>query len=85
MVIPISLETTTYYELLYKETALTEADALDIACEELAQQIEDELVDGAVVIKTSHDILSANNEQIEVKLNYECIEEIGREIPIELQ
>ncbi len=84
LVIPISLESATYHELLKSEEPLTEEQAAAIACTELGAQLDGELAEGTVIVSKTHEVAPAAEGQISVKLNYECIEEIGTEVPIEV-
>lgn len=84
-VIPVALESLTYHELSRSEEKLTQEQAAEIACAELGEQLDDSLTEGTTVVNKTHEVIPSANGQINVKLNYECIEEIGKEVPIEIQ
>lgn len=84
-VIPISLESRTYHELSRSEEKLTAEQATETAVNELCAQLDESLADGTVVVNKTHEVAVNGNGQINVKVNYECIEEIGIEVPIEVQ
>ncbi len=84
-VFPISVEHRTYNELLRSEEQLSVDQATEIACRELGNRLDSSLPEGTTVVDKTHEVVPASDGVINVKLNYECIEEIGAEVPIEIQ
>jgi len=84
-VFPISFEQHTYSELLRSEEQLSVEQATEIAYAELGSQIEESLTADSTVVNKTHEVVSVSDSVVNVKLKYECIEEIGMEVPIEIQ
>lgn len=84
-VFPISFEQHTYSELFRSEEQLSVEQATQIASAELGSQIEASLIADTTVVNKTHEVVSVSDSIINVRLNYECIEEIGVEVPIEIQ
>lgn len=84
-VIPISFEQNIYYELAKEEIKISKEDAIAMGEKELFAKLDNSLPEKATVINKTSEVFPSDNGQINIKINYECIEEIGVEAPIEVQ
>ena len=84
-VMPISFEENIYYELVKEEIKVSEEEAISIGEKELFSELDKNLPERATVINKTSEVVSKDDSQISIKVNYECVEEIGVEAPIEVQ
>lgn len=84
-VFPIAIEQKIYHELLEKEYFSTADEAEAEAVATLSAEIEKELGADAEVVNKTHFAKLSENECIAVRVDYECIEDIGLPVPIEIQ
>ncbi len=84
-VFPVSFEQRTYNELLRSEEQLTVEQATENGCTILSGQLDSQLSAGAIVVNKTHEVAEVSEDAVNIKLNYECIEEIGAQVPIEIQ
>ena len=84
-VFPVSFEQRTYNELLRSEEQLTVEQATENGCTILSGQLDSQLSAGAIVVNKTHEVVEVSEDTVNIKLNYECIEEIGAQVPIEIQ
>ena len=84
-VFPVSVERNVYYELVRSESVLSVDQAKSIAEKELCAELDSMLTEKTTVINKTTDVTRLDEGQINVEVNYECIEEIGMEVPIEVQ
>ncbi len=85
LVIPLSLERSINHELVRSERIMSQEEAASLACTELESELNAKLSEDTQIVSKAHEVLQVDEETINVKLNYECIEEIGKEVLIEVQ
>lgn len=84
-VFPVSVEQKIYYELLREEEMITKEAAEEAAVEKLSGELDGEMSADGVVVNKAHFAELVSEDTVRVRVDYECIEEIGEEIPIEVQ
>lgn len=84
-VFPISVERKIYHELSREEETISNEAAEAEAVERLSDELESELSTDTVIVSKNHSAEFADGESVTVRVDYECVEDIGREIPIDVQ
>lgn len=83
--LPFYVTTETHYELTREEETLTPEQAAEIGTQTLAEDIESTFGADTTVVTKDSSFVPLENGNIQVKLSYECIEEIGRTVQIEVE
>lgn len=82
--LPFYVTTDTHYEQIRQEEPLTPEQAAEIGTAQLAADIESTFGEDTTVVTKDATFTPLENGNVLVKLSYECIEEIGRTVQIEV-
>lgn len=82
--LPFSVTTDTHYEQLREEEPLTPEQAAEIGTAALAADIESTFGADTTVVTKDSTFVPLENGNVQVTVSYECIEEIGRTVQIEV-
>lgn len=75
--LPLAFTNTKYCEIIRKEYQLSKEEIIRQAKRELTQKLYLSLPEGAVVLNTKEDVTQNSNGSINVKLTFECMEDIA--------
>ena len=82
--LPFYITTDTHYEQLREEEQLSAAQAAEIGTAALAADIESTFGEDTTVVTKDSAYIPLENGNVQVTVSYECIEEIGRTVQIEV-
>lgn len=85
LVIPISFEHQYCYELQKNQEQLSQDEALSDAVRVLYGELDSQISEDACVVNKTYQIIRSDENYITVKAEYECIEQIGIAVPIEIE
>ncbi|MBE7030079.1 MAG: sporulation protein YqfD [Ruminococcaceae bacterium] len=80
--LPLSLNRDIYHQTERVEIPLTEEEVVFAAKEKLCAEVEAEFDGDTQVVSRSHSHILTDSGNIKVKVEYECTEEIGRQVPV---
>ena len=83
-VLPVGVESIDYYELDRSELPLTLDQVTETGKNELSLFLDENLPEGTVVVNKTHSAKNVDEKTVRVEVSYECIEQIGVEVPIEI-
>ena len=83
-VLPIGIESVDYYELSRSELPLTVEQVTETGTNKLFSDLDKNLPEGTVVVNKTHTVNGVDEKTVRIEVCYECIEQIGVEVPIEI-